>query len=81
VERLRATLMISVPDGKGPSERPSALHLDRRRAQGVAPSKLSQVPAGECNGIIDHHHHHHHHQMFLATRVFLADLGVTALDQ
>ena len=76
MERLRATSMISVPGGKRPSERPSALHLDRRQAQGVASSKLSQVPAGECNGIVDHHH-----QVFLAAWVFLADLGVTALDQ
>jgi hypothetical protein len=47
VERLRASLMISVPGGKGSGQRPSALHLDRPGAQGVAPSKLSQMPFGE----------------------------------
>ena len=76
VERLRASLGISVPGGEGSGQRPSTPYLDRPGAQGVAPSKLSQVPAGERHGIV-----HHDHQLFLAARVFLAHLGVTALDQ
>ena len=76
VERLWASLRISVPGRKGPSQRPSALHIDRPGAQNVGPSKLSQMPFGERHGTV-----HHHHQMLLATRVFLANLGITALDQ
>jgi hypothetical protein len=34
------------------------------------------MPFGERHGIV-----HHDHQMLLAARVFLANLGVTALDQ
>ena len=75
-ERLRASLRISVPGGKGLGQRPSAVHLDRPRAQGVSLSKLTQMPFGERHGIV-----HHDHQMLLAARVFLANLGVTALDQ
>jgi hypothetical protein len=76
VERLRASLMISVPGGKGPGQRASALHLDGPGAQGVAPLKLAQVPFGEGHGIV-----HHDHKMLLAARLFLADLGVTVLDE
>ncbi len=76
LERLRDSLRISVPGGKGLGQHPSALHLDRPGAQGVSPSKLTQMPFGERHGIV-----HHHHQMLLAARVFLANLGVTALDQ
>jgi hypothetical protein len=39
VERLRASLMISVPGGKGSGQRPGALHLDRPGAQNLAPSE------------------------------------------
>ena len=59
-------------------------HVGRARASSVEPltsiapersasphSRLSEVPAGECHGIVDHDD-----QFFLATRVFLADLGV-----
>ena len=71
VERLRSSLRISVPGGKGLGQHPSALHLDRPGAQGVCPSKLTQMPFGERHGIV-----HHDHQMLLAARVFLANLGV-----
>jgi hypothetical protein len=76
VERLRASLRISVPGRKGPSQRPSAPHIDRSGAQNVGPSKLSQMPFGERHGI-----GHYHYQMLVAARVFLAHFGVTAFDQ
>jgi hypothetical protein len=76
VQRLWASLRISVPGGKGLGQRPSALHHDPPGAGGVCPSKLTQMPFGERHGIV-----HHDHQMLLAARVFLANLGVTALDQ
>jgi membrane protease YdiL (CAAX protease family) len=65
----------AVPRGKSPRQRPRAPHLDRR-AQGVAPLDLPEVPTGERHGVVDHDD-----QLFLAARVLLADLGVAAFDQ
>jgi len=48
VERLWASLRISVPGGKGLGQRPSALHHDPPGAGGVCPSKLTQMPFGEA---------------------------------
>jgi hypothetical protein len=56
MERLRASLMISVPGGEGPGQRPSTLQVDRTGAQGVAPPQLSQMPFGEGHGIVHHDH-------------------------
>ncbi len=44
VERLRASLRISVPGGKGLGQRPSALHLDRPVADATAVDAMTAPP-------------------------------------
>lgn len=65
-----------VPGGKGAGPRRRAVHLDRPRAQCVAPRELSEVPPGERRGIV-----YHDDQIFLPAGVLLADFGVAVLDQ
>ena len=76
MERLGASLVSPLPGGKASGEVPGSHQLDRPGSQGVTPSDLAQVPAGEGNRVIDDDD-----QMFLATGVLLADLGVAPLDE
>ena len=65
-----------VPSRKRSGQCRGALHLNSPGTQGVAPLELSEMPAGEGNGIIDHDD-----QVFFATWILQAKFGVTPFDQ
>src|SRR4029450_1163367 len=68
--------MIPVPVRKVSSKAPRPAQLDRSRSQGIAPSDLAHVPAGEHHRIV-----HDHDQMFFTAGGLLADFGVATLDE
>jgi hypothetical protein len=52
---LWASLVSPMPGRKGSGEVPGTHQLDRPGSQGVTPSDLTEVPAGEGNRVVDDH--------------------------